>query len=168
MIRDLFASLLLIHVSSLYMMNLSWLCDLLDMESEYAHLLGLALVLLGNMSLNRPWLVPLLLPLYLVLYAWWFHQWATDYLWWFVSRGWQWIRYIIWVYDCRLWVLLCNCWCSIHNSFFHMYRIYIPNYCAWRATLCVTQCCVLAKITRHVYLLANFERAPLTEKKHFI
>jgi len=91
MIRDLVGSLVLIHLSSFYMMNLSWFCNLLEMELEYGYLLGLLIVLLGNMSLGRPWLVPLMLPVYLVLYVWWSHQWATEYLW----QVWQMTRCII-------------------------------------------------------------------------
>ena len=79
--KDLLWSLLLIHLSSLYMMNLESVCNLLDVGKEMAYTGGLVLLLLGNLLLKRPWLVPLLLPVYLLVYLLWFHNWVLDYLW---------------------------------------------------------------------------------------
>ena len=62
MFRDILQSLLLIHLSMLYFVHLDEVSNLLDFEKESSYTLGLVLLLLGNVSIGRPWMLPLLLP----------------------------------------------------------------------------------------------------------
>ena len=73
-LRDMIGSLVLIHLTLLYLLNLQWLCSLVEMDVQTGYAVGMVFLLVGNLSLSRPWILPLLLPLYIILYALYFYN----------------------------------------------------------------------------------------------
>ena len=72
MLIDSLCSLIVIHLTMLYVWNLKYICDLVEMESDYIHTVFLLLLLLVSSWLKRPWLLPMLVPVYLLLrLLWW-------------------------------------------------------------------------------------------------